>query len=229
MRLFRQLSRSCRFAAQVKDAVRTKLSTETGCLACWILLYFHDFNESHGTKCHDSCAQVSAPTWCERLRSLPCAGTSSRSASLLNICLRCLPLAFTKPEQGQQFQKRFLNVGWHYKWKLSLVPRHVCTDPHGGCSLMQTKREAQLSPRSAHLHTMPKESSFPAAEKLPLPGTVSYICNLIDHAGEATSWREFPALRVGAWPHPCPLLPQTGAILCAGISGVQQDAPPIWS
>lgn len=42
----------------------------------------------------------------------------------------------------------------------------------------------------AHLHTMPKESSFPAAEKLPLPGTESYICNLIDHTGEATSWME---------------------------------------
>lgn len=209
-----------------------QLSTQTGCLSCWILLYFHAFNETHGAKCHDSCAQVSAPTWCERLRSLPCAGTPSRSASLLNMCLRCLPLAFMKPKartvipnavskRGVTLQVKAFSCFWA---RVCGSARRVFTYANKeGSTIIPVQRT------HAHLHTMPKESSSPAAEKLPLPGTVSYICNLIDRTGEATSWRAFLALRMGAWPHPCRVLPQPRVIPCTGISGVQRDAPPIWS
>lgn len=206
-----------------------QLSTQAGCLACWILLYFKAFSETHGAKCHDSCAQVSALTWCGRLRSLPCVGSPNRSASLLNICLplaakarAVIPKAVSK--RGVTLQVKAFSC---FSARVQGSARRVFT--------YANKEGIRITPRAArththaHLHTMPKESSFPAAEKLPLSGTVSYICNLIDHTGEATSWRAFLALRMGAWPHPCRVLPQPSVILCSGISGVQRDARPIWS
>lgn len=160
---------------------------------------------------------------CERLRSLPCAGSPGRSASLLSICLRApraraeIPKAVSK--RGVTLQVKAFSCSSARVWGPA---RRGFTDPNKGGITIPPVQHSHTHP---HLHTMPKESSPPAAEELPLPGTVSYICKL-NWSPRGSNKLERAFL---PWPHPCRVLPQGSVIPCAGISGVRRDARPIWS